>query len=126
MRLLLDTHVLLWALGQPSKLRPAVRAALVDADNDVLVSAASTWEIAIKAALGKLRADLAEIASAAAATGFTELGITVAHTLRVRTLPAHHRDPFDRMLVAQAACEGLTLVTNDRALAAYGVPLLDA
>ena len=124
MRLLLDTHVLLWALGQPAKLPPAVRASLTDPENDVYVSAASTWEIAVKSALGKLHADLGEVARAAAATGFAELPVKVSHTVRLSGLPLHHRDTFDRVLVAQAAEEGLTLVTRDEALARYGVAVL--
>jgi len=95
-----------------------------DTRNAVYVSAASTWEIAIKAALGKLRADLHAVAAAARATGFEELAVSVPHTLRVQGLARHHRDPFDRMLVAQALEEGLTIVTHDPSFASYQVPTL--
>jgi PIN domain nuclease of toxin-antitoxin system len=125
MRLLLDTHVLLWALGLPEELRPDARRAIADPSNDVLVSTASAWEIAIKRALGRLDApdDLAE---ALEVVGFDELPIRLEHALAVERLPPHHRDPFDRMLIAQALSEGLTIVTRDPRFAAYGVPLLAA
>ena len=90
----------------------------------VFVSAATTWEIAIKTAIGKLRADLDEIVAEVRTLGFTELGISFAHTLRVRSLPAHHRDPFDRVLVAQAIEEGLTMVTRDPTFRTYGITTL--
>lgn len=122
MRLLLDTHALLWALGAPSKLPEETAAALREPGNDVFVSAASMWEIAIKAALGKLAADVDEIVRTSVEVGFEELAITFAHTRRTYSLPHRHRDPFDRMLVAQALEEGLTLVTQDAAVVAYGVP----
>ena len=123
MRLLLDTHVLLWALAAPARLPAKVSAAIRDPSNMVHVSATSGWEIAIKVALGKLKADLDEISRAVAEVGFEELPVRMAHARRLRALPAHHRDPFDRMLVAQAIEEGLTLVTRDRQLGAYGVPI---
>jgi len=122
--LLLDTHVLLWALASPRRLAPQAAAAIRSPKNRVWFSAASTWEIAIKASLGKIKADVREVARAAADADFEELAISVAHTLRVRGMPEHHRDPFDRILVAQAWEEGLTIVTRDPALAAYGVPTL--
>lgn len=123
MRLLLDTHALLWSLGSPDRLPTRVAKALRDPSNSVYVSAASAWEIAIKAALGKLKGDVDEIIGAIAEVGFDELPVTLAHARRVRKLPAHHRDPFDRMLVAQALEEGLALVTHDGALDAYRVPI---
>jgi PIN domain nuclease of toxin-antitoxin system len=125
MRLLLDTHVLLWALGDPGELDDEARSAIVDPDNEVLVSAGSTWEIAIKSALGKLRApdDLSE---QIAASHFAELGITIEHTLTAGALPRHHADPFDRLLVAQAQLEGLALLTRDKRLELYGVSTLAA
>src|SRR5262249_44817102 len=123
-RLLLDTHALLWALGDPRRLPALVVDSLRDPDNDVYVSAVSTWEIAIKAALGKLEADLAATVRALRAADFEELPITIAHTVRVRTLPDQHRDPFDRLLVAQALEDGLTIVTHDPLVAAYPVSTL--
>jgi PIN domain nuclease of toxin-antitoxin system len=123
-RLLLDTHALLWALATPAKLPASTARAIRDPANAVLVSAASGWEIAIKVALGKLSADVDEIVRASLEAGFDELAITLAHAVRVRTLPPHHRDPFDRMLVAQAVEEGLTVITRDAAIARYGVSTL--
>jgi PIN domain nuclease of toxin-antitoxin system len=124
-RLLLDTHALLWALGDPERLTEDARDAIRDGANEVLVSAASAWEIAIKKAAGRLDApdDLSEALEASA---FVPLPITLAHALRAGTLSPHHRDPFDRMLVAQATIESLTVVTRDPAFEAYGVPLLGA
>jgi PIN domain nuclease of toxin-antitoxin system len=122
-RLLLDTHALLWALGSPDRLPARIAKALRDPSNSVYVSAASAWEIAIKASLGKLTADVDEIVGAIAEVGFDELSITLVHARRVRALPSHHRDPFDRMLVAQAIEEGLAIVTHDGALQAYPIPI---
>lgn len=124
MRVLLDTHALLWALGQPRKLPARVSRVLRDPDTDVFVSAASSWEIAIKSALGKLEADLEDVLRECEAIGFAELPIRFRHTTRIAELPGHRRDPFDRMLVAQALEEGLTLISGDPALAAYGIPTL--
>ena len=124
MRLLLDTHALLWALATPAKLPAATAAAIRDPANAVFVSAASAWEIAIKSALGKLSADLDEIVRTSIEVGFEELVVTLAHARRVRALPPRHRDPFDRMLVAQAIEEGLTVVTRDAAVGDYGVSTL--
>ncbi len=90
----------------------------------VFVSAASGWELAIKAALGQVSADVDEIVRTSLEVGFEELATTLAHARRVRALPPHHRDPFDRMLVAQAIEEGLTVVTRDVAIARYDVPTL--
>jgi PIN domain nuclease of toxin-antitoxin system len=90
-----------------------------------MVSAASTWELAIKSALGKLRLP-ADVASAIRAAGFDELEVTIDHGMTAGELPLHHRDPFDRMLVAQARLEGLTIVTRDPSFEPYGVPLLTA
>jgi PIN domain nuclease of toxin-antitoxin system len=116
--LLLDTQIALWALAGHRRLSREARR-LIEA-NRVLVSAASIWEIAIKAAIGKLEADPAEIMNALAPSGFGELPITGEHAVRVATLPAHHRDPFDRLLVAQSLVEGLVLLTSDKQLAPYG------
>jgi PIN domain nuclease of toxin-antitoxin system len=116
--LLLDTHLLLWALAAPAKLSPATRKQLDSAE--VFVSAASIWEISIKSALGKLDADPADILAAIEPAGFALLPITGAHAAKVATLPAAHRDPFDRMLVAQALSEPMILFTNDEVLRPYG------
>ena len=95
-----------------------------DPANLMYASAASTCEIAIKAALGRISVDPSDVVHAIGAAGFDELAVTIAHTLRIRRLPPHHRDPFDRLLVAQAIEEGLTIVTHDRAFASYPAPTL--
>ncbi len=123
MRLLLDTHVLLWALTDDRRLAPEIRAAIVDGKTEVLVSAASAWEITVKRALGKLRAP-DDLPGQVAAARFESLDISVEHALAVGELPDHHRDPFDRMLVAQARVEGLTVVTNDPWIRRYDVAVL--
>jgi PIN domain nuclease of toxin-antitoxin system len=117
-RLLLDTHLLLWALGAPSKLSAATRKQIQAAE--VFVSAASIWEISIKRSLGKLEADPREIVAAIAPAGFALLSVTGEHAARIVELPPLHRDPFDRMLVAQAQIEPMILLTNDEALRGYG------
>ena len=122
MKLLLDTHILLWALADDPRLTPAWRQALEEADH-LYISAASVWEIAIKRALGKLTID-GDPAQAARDAGCLELPITWAHARTAGELPAHHADPFDRMLIAQAHVDGLTLITADRAFAAYGVAVI--
>ena len=129
MRLLADTPVLLWALLRPGELDRRAARALAAASNDVLASAASLWEIAIKADLGKLRlpGPPAEwLPEALERTGIETLPIDGAHALAAGELPPHHRDPFDRMLVAQALLERLTVVTRDTRFAPYGVPVLAA
>jgi PIN domain nuclease of toxin-antitoxin system len=123
-RLLLDTHALLWFLTTPNKLPAAAHRAIRAAGNDVYASLASAWEISIKVAIGRLEFDVQALERALAATGIEALGISLRHTARVATLPLHHRDPFDRMLVAQALCDSMTLVSRDRELARYGVGLL--
>lgn len=121
MRLLLDTHLLLWALAEPERLDATTRAALEDPDNEVLFSAASLWEIAIKAKLG--RPDFTfvpqQILQAALETGFAELPVRSAAAVLVADLPLHHRDPFDRLLVAQAISEPVRLYTADPLLPPY-------
>jgi PIN domain nuclease of toxin-antitoxin system len=117
-RVLLDTHLLLWALGAPLKLNAETRK-IVDT-SDVYVSAATLWEISIKTALGKLKADVDEVLEAIPAAGLTLLPVTGVHAARVARLPKLHKDPFDRMLVAQAVTEPMILLTNDRALRPYG------
>ena len=125
MRLLLDTHVLLWWLADDAGLGAEARAAIAGGDAYVAVSAASAWEIAIKQRLGKLRAP-DDLAAQLARHRFVPLAVTVPHALRAGALPLLHDDPFDRMLVAQAELEGLTVVTRDAAIGRYGVPTLTA
>ena len=129
MKLLLDTHVLLWSATDPDRLARETRATLEDGEHEVLVSTVSAWEIAIKQSLGKLElARPAErwLPEVMKRTGYevAELGLSAA--LRVRELPWHHRDPFDRLLIAQAFDQGYTVVSHDHAFEAYGVPLLRA
>ena len=121
MRLLLDTHLLLWAVASSKRLSRESRALIEDEANDVYFSAASMWEIAIKSALGRndFRVDVAAMAAALPAMGLAELPVTAAHAVAVTRLPTIHRDPFDRLLVAQSIVEPLVLLTNDAALARY-------
>jgi PIN domain nuclease of toxin-antitoxin system len=124
--LLLDTHVWLWWQKNDRRLGAQARRSITSAP-DVYLSAASAWEIAIKASIGKLTLPRdANISAELALSGFLGLPVEVAHSEYVRQLPALHRDPFDRMLVAQARAEGLRIVTADPQLHAYGVPVLDA
>ena len=121
--LLLDTHALLWSVGDEDLLSPAAHEVLSAGAVPAYVSAASIWEIAIKRASGKLDAP-ENLLDKVAAARFIELGITFKHGLLAGALPPHHKDPFDRMLVAQAQSEGLTLITNDERIAVYDVPVL--
>ncbi len=124
MRLLLDTHVVLWWLNADRRLSAAARDAVAAADGEVLVSTASVWEMAIKAGLGRLRLpdDTGGfLADQFRANRFKVLPVGLDHAAAVRGLPGHHKDPFDRLLVAQALIEGATLVTQDAALRAYPV-----
>lgn len=125
MRLLLDSHVLLWWLDGGERLGPAAVEAVADGGNDAIVSVATLWELAIKQGTGELEID-GDLRVHLLDEGFTELPVTGPHAHAVAGLPPHHRDPFDRMLVAQARVEGLTLVTADRRLASYDVPVLRA
>jgi PIN domain nuclease of toxin-antitoxin system len=122
-KLLLDTHALLWALSAPRSLAPALRERLQRAENTILVSVVSAWEMEIKRAIGKLDApdDLHQQMSR---HRFLELPIQIRHVECLRRLPPLHRDPFDRMLVAQALSDDLTLVTRDRQILAYPVKSL--
>jgi PIN domain nuclease of toxin-antitoxin system len=122
-RLLLDTHTFLWWMADSPALSARARQEIARADNRVLVSTATAWEIAVKRSLGKLRAPL-DVEAGIALDDFEALPITLAHARAVERLPWHHRDPFDRMLIAQASVEQATLVSADEALPAYGVPLL--
>lgn len=125
MRLLLDTHVLLWWWSDDPRLAGGIRDAIGLAENSVFVSAASAWEMTIKVALGRLDAPVEEFEALAEVSGFDLLPITAADAVAVGTLPPFHRDPFDRMLIAQARTHGLVLVSVDRAIAAYDVSILD-
>jgi PIN domain nuclease of toxin-antitoxin system len=123
-RLLLDTHVLLWWFIDDRRLSRSARLALQDRGNRIFVSAASAWELEIKVAKGKLRLPAggdARIHSAMLAAGFEELSVTVMHAFAIRSLPRMHADPFDRLLAAQCQAENLTLVTNDRLLRRYPI-----
>jgi PIN domain nuclease of toxin-antitoxin system len=124
-RLLLDTHVVLWWLAGDPQMSEDARVTVSAPDTDVMASAVSVWEIAVKRALGKLEAPPAVFAQLAE-EGFRELPITWPHAILAGDLPPHHRDPFDRMLVAQAELEGLTVVTRDERIGRYGVPTLAA
>jgi PIN domain nuclease of toxin-antitoxin system len=121
--LLLDTHVLLWWLADDPRLTPAMRAAITDPTTSVTVSAASAWEIAIKAALGKLSIP-DDLVDQLEQHGFQALPITVEDGLAAGALPRHHDDPFDRMLIAQAVRRRFVLVTADRRLGDYDVRTL--
>lgn len=122
MKLLLDTHAILWWQRDDPRLNPAARRAIATADV-VWVSAVSGWEVAIKCALGRLRLD-EPFPVLLAADDFTELPLTLAHAERLNGLPAHHTDPFDRILVAQALTEHATLISHDRAFEPYGAPMI--
>lgn len=124
MRLLLDTHVFLWIATDSRKLKPPARARL-RAASAVFVSSASIWEIAIKSALGKLKVDPDALLNEIEAGGFLELPVSARHAARVASLPPLHNDPFDRLLVAQALCEPLILLTADELLCSYG-PMVQA
>jgi PIN domain nuclease of toxin-antitoxin system len=123
--LLLDAHTVLWWLADDPALDPAARSAIADPRNDVLVSAASIWEIEIKRALGKLTAPEG-LVSILDDVGFAVLPITGQDAERAGSLPAHHRDPFDRMLVAQADRVGAIVVSRDAGFLAYGTHVLEA
>ena len=114
MRLLLDTHILIWWLADDRRLAKSARAIIANPDNDVLVSAASLWEISIKAALGRLEVELDDLEQNIADNGFRSLPINFRHGLTAGRLPPIHRDPFDRMLVAQASVEELRVISHDK------------
>jgi PIN domain nuclease of toxin-antitoxin system len=122
---LLDTHIILWALTKNNQLNNSIRESITDGKNLVYVSAASTWEIAIKQGIGKLRAPN-DLLDRLAAARIRTLPISAEHGLAIRSLPFHHNDPFDRMLIAQAKHENLTLITNDRQIQRYDVKILPA
>ena len=125
MILLLDANALIWALQDGAQLSSPARLSIADPSNDVLVSAASVWELEIKRASGKLR--LSEgLEAAIEAIGFLGLPITMRDAVAAASLPAHHKDPFDRMLVAQAQRLDAVIVTRDRAIASYDVKVMTA
>ncbi len=123
MRLLLDTSVFLWWIDHPPKLSKPARAAVSDPENQVFLSIVSPWEIAIKSSVGKLRTP-GNIAAILPTMGIELLSLSLAHVAAVEILPFHHRDPFDRMLAAQAQAEGAKLVTSDAVFARYGIATL--
>jgi PIN domain nuclease of toxin-antitoxin system len=118
MRLLLDTHIFLWSVNDDPKLSQQARSLILDAD-EVFVSSASIWEASIKAGLGKLDVDVNLLVNEIANSGFLELPVRASHAAQVRSLPDIHRDPFDRLLIAQAITEPLRLVTADGYLERY-------
>jgi len=124
-KLLLDTQILLWAAGLPERLPAAARNLLNDPHNELLFSAASLWEIAIKNTLGRedFRVDPRLLRRGLLDNGYVELPVTGQHAVSVDGLPPLHKDPFDRLLLAQALCEGITFVTSDAQLARYPGPI---
>ena len=124
MRALLDTNALLWLLGGDDRLGHQARETTESADT-LAVSIASLWEVAIKVSIGRL-APIPGLRAAVRDLGFERLGITDEHLATLETLPLHHRDPFDRLLICQALADGLTVLTADDTFAVYGVPVVDA
>ncbi|NTE68118.1 type II toxin-antitoxin system VapC family toxin [Agrobacterium tumefaciens] len=124
MRLLLDTHALLWWLNDDEKLGNHARRLIGDPENDVLVSTVSLWEITVKLRIGKLDADIEEILAILPDQGFDRLDITEAHLIALAALPLHHRDPFDHLLMAQAVAEEAHFVSQDQNVALYGIPFV--
>ena len=125
MRLLLDTHILLWAAAEPERLSRAAQSLLENVNNELIFSAVSLWEIAVKTARGRedFRVDAGLLRRDLFDNGYAELAMTGAHAAALTGLPPFHKDPFDRMLVAQAMIEGMTLVTSDPAVAKYPGPI---
>jgi PIN domain nuclease of toxin-antitoxin system len=125
MKLLLDTHVLLWAAGQPDRLPSKARKLLGDPRNEPVFSSASLWEIAIKSGLGRddFQVDARLLRRGLLDNGYSELPITSEHAVAIDGLPPIHKDPFDRLLVAQSMVEGITLLTSDPLMAQYPAPV---
>ena len=121
MKLLLDSQALLWWMAYDARLGPNARSRIEDADNAVLVSHVSLWEIAIKVGIGKLRLDIGEALAAIRERGLDELGLEPPHLTALAALERHHRDPFDHMLIAQAIVEGATLMSEDKRMRDYPV-----
>ncbi len=129
MKLLLDTQAMLWLFSEPTKIKPRRLSDLADPANDVFVSAVSTWEVAIKVAIGKLKLPDDQDPSiylpiSIRRAGLSTLSITPEHTYGVSSLVKHHGDPFDRLLISQARSAGLTIVTSDRMISRYDVPTI--
>jgi PIN domain nuclease of toxin-antitoxin system len=125
MRLLLDTHLLLWAAGEPRRLSRKARGLIADESNALFFSSASIWEVAIKGSLGRadFQVDAGQLLQGLLANGYEELAVSGRHAAQVAHLPPLHADPFDRMLVAQARAEGMTLLTADDQVAQYRMPI---
>ena len=125
MKLLLDTQLLLWAAGEPEKLSKSARTILLDTDNSLLFSPISLWEIVIKSGLGRddFQADAALLRRSVIDNGYEELPVTGRHAVAVASLPPIHKDPFDRMLIAQAISEGVMLLTTDATVSRYDGPI---
>lgn len=121
MKLLLDTHAVLWWLADDDQLGPGARNLIEDRNTDVLVSMVSLWEIVVKIRIGKLEADVGEVWEAIREAGFTVIDIDIAHLLKLATLPIPHRDPFDHLLIAQAMAEGAVFLSEDRHVPRYPV-----
>jgi PIN domain nuclease of toxin-antitoxin system len=124
-KLLLDTHAFLWAIDNNPQLSQKARDAIIDGKNIVFVSAATAWEIAIKKSIGKLKIPNGDYMEELKLHRFTPLDIMTEHALTVENLPPYHKDPFDRMLIAQAQVEKLTLITGDPKIKAYPVPIIE-
>jgi len=127
MKLLLDTHVFIWADGEPEKLSPAAKAACENAANELILSVASVWEMQLKMTLGKLtlRGPLRRVIEDWLQKNMIQiLPVSLEHVFNLERLAVHHKDPFDRLLIAQATSEGLTIVTHDRAFAAYNTSII--
>ena len=120
MRVLLDTQIVLWWMTDDKRLSQQAEKIIAEPDNEIFVSAASIWEVAIKTALGRIKGNVEAIVAAIHPSGFAELPITGQHAAQVSKLPLHHRDPFDRMLIAQSLLEPMRFMTHDRMLTKYG------
>ena len=123
MKLLLDTHTLIWWLANDSTLSQVAKKAISNPDNLVFISAASAWEMAIKKSLGKLDVP-DDLAIQIKNHNFQPLSITINHGLAIEKLPYHHNDPFDRMIIAQAICESMTIITRDKKFSSYKISIL--
>jgi PIN domain nuclease of toxin-antitoxin system len=126
MTILLDTHVILWWLDDDPRLGSKARDVIGSGDVQLLVSIASLWEVSIKHRIGKLRANAALVASHLREASISVLPVKITHLTALEQLPLHHRDPFDRMLVAQALAETVSIMTNDALVRQYGLPCIDA
>ncbi|WP_413988068.1 type II toxin-antitoxin system VapC family toxin [Labrys okinawensis] len=125
MKYLVDTHLLLWAASSPGRLSPGAAELLEDPENELIFSAASIWEVAIKSGLGRpdFRVDVRLLRRGLLDNGYAELAVTSEHAVTIDALPAIHKDPFDRILIAQAMAEGIQLLTSDEVVARYPGPI---